>query len=67
MNTMIFSCKDCTDRHPCCHSTCQKYLQEKARNEEVRKKAQEFNREYYAFRNTNGVEWGGGRRRRKRR
>jgi hypothetical protein len=32
----IFSCKGCPDRHPGCHSTCQKYLEEKAQYEELR-------------------------------
>ncbi len=65
MNAVIFSCKDCTERHPCCHATCQKYLQEKARNDEIRQKVQKFNQEFYACTNTNGVEWGGGRRRKR--
>lgn len=27
---MIYSCKNCSDRYPCCHDTCEKYITEKA-------------------------------------
>lgn len=26
---VVFSCKDCTERHPCCHSECDTYKQQK--------------------------------------
>lgn len=26
----ITCCKDCTERHPGCHGTCEKYIQQKA-------------------------------------
>ena len=31
-----FSCKDCTERHVGCHSTCEKYISEKAENDRLR-------------------------------
>lgn len=31
---MIFTCKDCGNRHPGCHSQCEKYKKEKATYEE---------------------------------
>lgn len=31
--TMIKSCKDCTERYIGCHSVCEKYLSEKAKND----------------------------------
>ena len=30
---MIFSCKDCQQRHPGCHSKCETYKKEKAEHE----------------------------------
>lgn len=30
---MLAPCKDCQDRHPNCHSTCEKYAEFKAENE----------------------------------
>lgn len=32
----MFSCKDCTERHVGCHSTCEKYISEKAENDRLR-------------------------------
>lgn len=32
----VFSCKDCKERHLGCHSTCEKYIAEKAESERVR-------------------------------
>jgi hypothetical protein len=34
----IYSCKDCTERVVGCHSTCEKYLKEKAEYAEENKK-----------------------------
>lgn len=36
--SVIFSCKDCVppERHVGCHSTCEKYLTEKAENDRIR-------------------------------
>lgn len=31
-----FSCKGCTERHVGCHSTCEKYIAEKAENDRLR-------------------------------
>lgn len=31
-----FSCKDCTNRHIGCHSTCERYISEKAENDRLR-------------------------------
>ena len=31
---MTFTCKDCGNRHPGCHSQCEKYQKEKAAYEE---------------------------------
>lgn len=33
----VTCCKDCTDRHPKCHSDCERYL---AQREEMRKEAE---------------------------
>lgn len=33
----MFKCKDCEDRHPTCHTTCEKYQQERAKLDEVNK------------------------------
>lgn len=29
-------CKNCSDRHTMCHSTCEKYLKFKKQNDEIR-------------------------------
>lgn len=31
-----YSCKGCTERHVGCHSTCQKYIAEKAENDRLK-------------------------------
>lgn len=31
----IDCCKDCATRHPCCHSHCEKYIQERAEYDET--------------------------------
>ena len=36
----IKCCKDCDDRHPNCHSTCERYLAEKKEHERQREVAQ---------------------------
>lgn len=33
----MFKCKGCEERHPSCHSTCESYLQERARLDEINK------------------------------
>lgn len=42
MNKVIFSCKDCKDRFPGCHGTCETYKQQRAeldkRKAEAKKK-----------------------------
>lgn len=35
----ITCCKDCSKRHPGCHSKCSKYIKEKSEWEEIRAKA----------------------------
>lgn len=39
---MIKCCKDCTERsvEPNCHDTCERYLAEKARDADIKKKKQ---------------------------
>ena len=54
----IFSCKDCTERHVGCHSTCPKYLQEKAEHDKLREKIQKQNNNDFHL-NSNGIEWAG--------
>ena len=50
--TKFSSCIDCTDRKVGCHSTCQKYLEDKAKNDAERdrifriKEAEKDVREY---------------------
>lgn len=34
--SVMFSCKNCNERHVGCHSTCEKYIAEKAENERIR-------------------------------
>lgn len=41
-------CLDCPDRHPGCHSTCDKYQQFKQKKEEERKNRR-VSREYDAY------------------
>lgn len=36
--SMIYSCKDCGDRHPGCHGTCEKYKADKAQHDEMKAK-----------------------------
>ena len=31
----ITCCKDCKDRHPACHDSCERYKNEKARSDEI--------------------------------
>ena len=42
--TKITCCKDCQDRYPCCHGSCEKYITQRAEldayNAEQRKKAE---------------------------
>lgn len=33
---MIYSCKDCTERHVGCHSTCPKYIHDKEEWDELK-------------------------------
>ena len=35
----IKCCKDCKDRHPHCHATCPRYLEEKMEHERQRERA----------------------------
>lgn len=38
----ITCCKDCTDRQIGCHATCERYLEQKKRNEEEVDRAHEY-------------------------
>ena len=49
----ITCCKDCATRHPGCHGTCEKYIQQKAELEAAkaeRRKQYEINQGLNAFR-----------------
>lgn len=35
---MIYCCKDCPDRYPGCHSECQKYKEQKRKQDEINEK-----------------------------
>ena len=35
---MVYSCKDCGDRFPGCHSNCERYKADKAKHEEMKAK-----------------------------
>ena len=35
----ITCCKDCADRHPACHATCEKYIRQRAELDAVREEA----------------------------
>ena len=54
-----FCCKGCTERHVGCHSTCEKYITEKAENERLREKEHELKKQYQADSHTNGTYYGG--------
>lgn len=55
-----FSCKGCTERHVGCHSTCEKYITEKAENDRLREKEHELKKQYQAdYTHTNGTYYGG--------
>ena len=34
MAAIITCCKDCQERHPGCHATCEKYIKQKAEHDE---------------------------------
>ena len=38
MSMTIYSCKDCGDRFPGCHSNCERYLADKAKHDEMKAK-----------------------------
>lgn len=38
---MIYSCKDCTNRKPKCHTTCEKYIREKQEYEQTKRSKQD--------------------------
>ena len=40
-------CKDCIDRHPACHDTCDLYKEWKRRLEELNKARKEYDRSRY--------------------
>ena len=42
----MFKCKECEERHPACHSTCEMYQQERTRLDEVNK-ARRLDSEYH--------------------
>lgn len=49
----ITCCKDCADRHPGCHGSCEKYIQQRAELDAVkaeRRKQYEINSGLNAFR-----------------
>lgn len=55
-----FSCKGCTERHVGCHSTCEKYITEKAENDRLREKEHELKKQCQAdYSHTNGTYYGG--------
>lgn len=35
---MVYSCKDCGDRFPGCHSNCERYKADKAKHDEMKAK-----------------------------
>lgn len=48
---IAFTCKDCPNRKLYCHSTCEKYLNEKKENDRIRKLVQD-NEELYRYTQT---------------
>lgn len=54
-----FSCKGCTERHVGCHSTCEKYITEKAENDKLREKEHELKKKYQMDSHSNGTYYGG--------
>ena len=44
-----FSCKNCTERHPGCHGSCESYLAAKKRNEVEKEKYNNFMAKQYLF------------------
>lgn len=42
------SCLGCTERHPGCHGHCERYLKEKAKDEELKEKRR-LSLEYSAY------------------
>ena len=36
--SMVYSCKDCGNRFPGCHSNCERYLADKAKHDELKAK-----------------------------
>lgn len=43
----VYACKDCTERHPNCHSHCDKYIIEKAFHDAM--KAEEDEKKYAKY------------------
>lgn len=43
----MFKCKGCEERHEGCHSTCESYLQERAKLDEINK-AKRLDSEYHS-------------------
>ena len=60
---VVFSCKNCTERYVGCHSTCPKYLQEKAEHDRVKEEDHKKNETIWL--NTNGVDRAGRKRKRR--
>lgn len=40
--SLIKCCKDCKDRHPACHDSCDKYQKEKTESNKARDKRLQF-------------------------
>lgn len=38
----VTCCRDCTERHPACHDTCERYAEQKRQAEETKKVAREY-------------------------
>ena len=53
---MTAPCKDCPDRHPLCHSECEKYLAYKAEREEQRMERR-LTRDVMAVRSTSYLKY----------
>lgn len=41
-----FSCKGCTERYVGCHSSCEKYIAEKAENDRIKDLSQKWQKGY---------------------
>ena len=55
---MITSCYQCTERHVGCHSTCEKYIQEKTAHTAAKEAERAQHSENYRT-NTNGTYYAG--------